>query len=520
MLRAVRHIRRLIGIARTLARHDALFPLDMLEAPSPAIALVKLLAGRIRPQPGKRPGERLAAALHDLGPSFIKLGQALSVRADLVGDDMANDLGELRDRLPAFSGAEARATIAAELGKPLDALFESFEDNPVAAASIAQVHFAVTAGDDEAGDDVAVKVLRPDIEAAFQRDLDLFFWLARLAERAEPKLRRLRPVDVVQTLHDSVAIEMDLRLEAAAASELAENFAEDDTFRVPAVDWSRTARRVLTLERVSGIPIGDREALMAAGHDLSAIGASVIETFLKQALRDGFFHADMHQGNLFVAEDGKLIAVDFGIMGRLDQQTRLFLAEMLMAFLTGDYRRAAEVHFEAGYVPANKSIDAFAQACRSIGEPILDKPVSEISIGRLLAQLFQVTETFAMQTQPQLLLLQKTMVTAEGVARGLDPEINFWVVARPTIEAWIKDNLGPEARLRDAAGGASCLVRRLPGLVAQAESAARAIVEDGVKLNPESTRLLEGERNRSVRSWQVAFGLAAGLLIAVLLFGG
>ncbi|MCG8694118.1 MAG: AarF/UbiB family protein, partial [Minwuiales bacterium] len=207
MLRAVRHIRRLIGIARTLARHDALFPLDMLEAPSPAIALVKLFAGRVRPQPDKRPGERLAVALHELGPSFIKLGQALSVRADLIGDEMANDLGELRDRLPAFPGAAARATISAELGKPMDALFESFEDSPVAAASIAQVHFAVTVGDGEPGENVAVKVLRPDIEAAFQRDLALFFWLAQVAERAEPKLRRLRPVDVVQTLHDSVAIE-------------------------------------------------------------------------------------------------------------------------------------------------------------------------------------------------------------------------------------------------------------------------------------------------------------------------
>ena len=518
MLRAVRHIRRLIGIARTLARHDALFPLAMLEAPSPVIVLVKLFAGRVQPQPGKRPGQCLAAALHELGPSFIKLGQALSVRADLVGDEMANDLGELRDKLPAFPGAAARSTIAAELGKPMDALFDSFEDNPVAAASIAQVHFAVTAGDGEPGETVAVKVLRPGIEAAFQRDLDLFFWLARLAERAEPKLRRLRPVDVVATLQESVSVEMDLRLEAAAASELAEHFAEDESFHVPAVDWTRTAKRVLTLERVSGIPISDKDALIEAGHDPKVVGASVIETFLKQALRDGFFHADMHQGNLFVGEDGKLIAVDFGIMGRLDQQTRLFLAEMLMAFLTGDYKRAAEVHFEAGYVPADKSVDAFAQACRSIGEPILDRPVSEISIGRLLAQLFQVTETFAMQTQPQLLLLQKTMVTAEGVARGLDPEINFWSVARPTIEAWMKDNLGPEARLRDAAGEASGLVRRLPGLVARAESAARAIVEDGVKLNPESTRLLENDRSRSVRGWQVAFGLAISLLIVVLLF--
>ncbi len=514
---SLRHIRRLVAIARTLARHDALFPLQMLDAPSPVVVVARMLAGRRRPRPEQRPGERLTAALHELGPSFIKLGQALSVRPDLIGEAMADDLGRLRDRLPPFPGEAAQAAVTAELGQPVEALFESFDAEPVAAASIAQVHFATTPAEgDEAGREVAVKILRPGIEAAFRRDLELFFWLARLAERAEPKLRRLRPVDVVATLSESVEIEMDLRLEAAAASELAENFAGDQSYRVPAVDWARTGRRVLTLERVHGIPIDDREALVAAGHDLPALATQVIRAFLGQALAHGFFHADMHHGNLFVAEDGTLVAVDFGIMGRLDLETRMFLAEMLAAFIIGDYRRAAEVHFEAGYVPAGKSVDAFAQACRSIGEPIQGKPVSEISIARLLAQLFQITETFDMQTQPQLLLLQKTMVTAEGVARGLDPEINFWEAARPTVETWIRDNLGPEARLRDAAGEAGDLVRRLPGLMARADRAARMITENGVRLSPESARLIDGGRRRGFSGWQIAFGMALGALIAAL----
>ncbi len=517
-MESLRHIFRLVAIARTLARHDALFPLDMLEAPPVVIALAKLLAGRPQAQPGLRPGERLAAALQALGPSFIKLGQALSVRADLFGAELADHLGRLRDRLPPFTAAEARATIVKGLGRPVEELFDHFDDTPLAAASIAQVHPAtVPASDGEAGVEVAVKVLRPGVEAAFRRDLALFFWLARLATRAEPRMRRLKPVEVVQTLKETVDIEMDLRLEAAAAAELAENCRSDQAYRVPKVDWVRTSRRVLTIERVRGIPIDDLAGLRAAGHEPSDIAAMVIQVFLNQALRDGFFHADMHHGNLFVAEDGALVAVDFGIMGRLDRATRVFMAEMLLAFVTGDYRRAAEVHFDAGYVPAGKSVDAFAQACRSIGEQILGKPVSEISIGRLLAQLFQITETFDMETQPQLLLLQKTMVTAEGVARYLDPEINFWEVARPTIEAWMRDNLGPEARLAEAAGEASSLVRRLPGLLDTAERAARVLAEHGVRLDPETSALLRSESTRSGRAWQIAFAVAMTVLVMVLL---
>ncbi len=514
MLGPFRQPLRVFTILRILARYDALFPLEAAIPPR-ALRLAVWIFGRGKAAypAGARPGERLAEALHTLGPSFIKLGQALSVRPDLVGEAIALDLGRLRDRLPPFTATEARATIATELGKPVDQLFERFDDLPVAAASIAQVHPAVLAD----GTEVAVKVLRPGIEAAFRRDVTHLHWLAHLAERLRPSLQRLRPVAVVDTIAASVELEMDLRMEAAAASELAENMAGVHGFRVPKVQWSHTARRVLTIARVRGLPIDDRAGLQAAGHDMKRLAEQVIRVFLRQALHDGFFHADMHHGNLFVEADGTLAAVDFGIMGRIDRPTRLFMAEMLLAFLTGDWRRAAEVHFEAGYVPATQSVEAFAQACRSIGEPILDRPMTEISIGRLLAQLFQITETFAMRTQPQLLLLQKTMVTVEGVARTIDPEVNFWDAARSPITEWTRDNMGPEARVRDAAVDASRILRRLPRLAASIERAADMLTQGGLRLDPATVRMLASEQARRRRPLAIAVWFAAGLLLLLLL---
>lgn len=462
---ALHHTLRLWRILRALGRADALFPLDRIELPPVARALVRLLAGRADRRFGAlRPGERLSVALQDLGPSFIKLGQALSVRADLVGAEVAADLGELRDRLPAVETRLIRETIARELGRPAEDLFAHFDDTAVAAASIAQVHFATTAG----GDAVAVKVLRPGVEARLADDLRLFGWLAEQVERRVPQARRLRPGEVVRTLAESVALEMDLRMEAAAASELGQAFTADAGFRAPAIRWELTSRRVLTMERIEGISLSDREAIRDAGHDLERLAVQVIQTFLTQALEHGFFHADMHHGNLFVAPDGALVAVDFGIMGRLDRKTRLFMADMLHAFIVGDWRRAAEVHFAAGYVPPDRSVDAFAQACRAVGEPIRGRPVSEISLGRLLAQLFQITELFGMRTQPHLLLLQKTMVTVEGVARDLDPNVNFWEAARPVIEPWAMTNLSPEARLKDLAVEAARALAQLPAAISAA----------------------------------------------------
>jgi ubiquinone biosynthesis protein len=458
MFRALRNSWRLLRLALSFARHDALFPLETMGIAPALIAWARLFRSR---RDKRRPGERLAAALQDMGPSFIKLGQALSTRADLLSEEVAADLARLQDHLPAFPGKLARATIEAELGKPIDALFTSFDDTPIAAASIAQVHFAVTTD----GRDVAVKVLRPGIEAAFQRDLDLFYWMAELVERTQPRFRRLKPVESVRAFADVVRVEMDLRMEAAAAEELGENFRDDPGYRAPAIDWDRTAERVLTLERVHGTPIGDRASIIAAGHDPDVVMRKCAEAFFYQVFRDGFFHADMHGGNAFVDGEGHIVPVDFGIMGRVDEDTRGYLAELLVAFLRRDYRAVAEVQFRAGYVPADQSLEMFAQACRSIGEPIFGKPSHQISIARLLAQLLRVTEQFEMTVQPQLLLLQKTMLMAEGMGTRLNPTVNIWELARPLIEEWMVTHFGPRARLQRASEDLMRGLRRLPRLI-------------------------------------------------------
>jgi ubiquinone biosynthesis protein len=324
MFRALRNGWRLLRMAVSFARHDALFPLESLGIAPALIAWARLFAPRNDP---RRPGERLAAALQDMGPSFIKLGQALSTRADLLSEEVAADLARLQDHIPAFPGTEARRIVESELGQPLGAIFSSFDDVPVAAASIAQVHFAVTAD----GRDVAVKVLRPGIDKAFERDLDLFYWVAELVERTQPRFRRLKPVESVRAFADVVRVEMDLRMEAAAAEELGDNFADDPNYRTPRIDWDRTAERVMTQERVDGIPIGDRDSIIAAGHDPHEIMRKCAEAFFYQVFRDGFFHADMHGGNAFVDRQGTIVPVDFGIMGRVDQDTRGYLAELLVA---------------------------------------------------------------------------------------------------------------------------------------------------------------------------------------------
>ena len=460
-----------------------------------------------------RLGQRLAAAFEELGPSFIKLGQLLSTRADLLGEELTIDLASLQDRLPPFSGNEARALIEAEFGRRLESLFAAFDEIAMAAASIAQVHFARTGE----GAEVAVKVLRPGIGEAFARDLDLFLWLAGMGERLQPALRRLKPVEVVKTLAEVVSFEMDLRLEAAAAAELGENFAGDPNFRVPRVDWLRTGRTVLTLEWINGTRIDDRVALLAAGHRIEDLLAKAATAFFNQVFRDGFFHADLHPGNMFVDPDGAIVVVDFGIMGRLDRATRFYLADMLLGFLSGDYRRVAEVHFAAGYVPQRRSVDAFTQACRSIGEPILGKPLQEISVARLLAQLFEITEQFEMETQPQLLLLQKTMVVIEGVGRRLDPEINIWALGRPLIEAWMQDNRGPEARLREGLEMLVELAERVPRLVRSLERLLADWSREGVVHHVESLAVQAAHRARHLAFVLVPVWLAAAALATIAL---
>jgi len=503
MWRSLRHLIRLAGIGRCLARENALFLVERLPLPGVILSLCRRVSNQ---EASGRPGQRLARALQTLGPTFIKFGQSLATRADLFGERFAADLAELQDRLPPFSSDVARDLIENELGEPLDQLFESFDEQPVAAASIAQVHFATTTD----GEEVAVKVLRPGIEQQMAADLDLFAWIASWVEWLQPGFRRLRPGAAVETFAVSTRLEMDLRLEAAAAAELAENCAEDPGFRVPRIDWRRTARRVLTLERVEGLASDDREGLIEAGFDPDMILQRAAEILFKQVFRDGFFHADMHPGNMFIDDKGDMVPVDFGIMGRLDPATRRFLGEMLLGFLSADYKRVADVHFDAGYVSADQDKQAFMQACRSIAEPIRDKPLTEISIGRLLGQLFEITETFAMETQPQLLLLQKTMVVAEGVGRKLNPNVNMWELAQPLIESWMIDNLGPQAQIRTIIDDGVETLRRLPHLIERAERALESALDDGVKLDAGAWR--DGQRSLAPIGWAVLL-VTAGIVL-------
>ncbi len=509
LFRSLRNLARLARIGIILARHGALFPLAGLGSAGMLLGVARF--ARRRFGVSSRPGERLAEAFGRLGPCFIKLGQILATRADLLGDEIAADLARLQDRLPPFPGAEARRLIETEFGQPVEALFAAFDEVPVAAASIAQVHFARTTD----GREVAVKVLRPGIGRAFARDLDLLMWLAELVERTRPDLRRLKPVEIVRTLAEAVRLEMDLRFEAAAASELAENFAGDPSFRVPRIDWLRTGRTVLTTERVAGIRIDDRAALLAAGHDIDDILRKGADAFFNQVFRDGFFHADQHPGNLFVDDSGAIAAVDFGIMGRLDRDTRYYLADMLLGFLSGDYRRVAEVHLAAGYIPRDSSVAAFTQACRSIGEPILGRPLHEISLARLLAQLFRVTEQFRMETQPQLLLLQKTMVQVEGLGRRLDPSVNIWALARPLVEAWMRDNRGPEAQLRQRVGAFAETLDELPRLLRGLGRLVEDWSQEGVFLHAESLAAQAERRGRQLPYLVVPLWIAALALIAM-----
>jgi len=553
MLRSIRSFTRLMRAARVLGRHDALFPLELRKEMPPLLlalmplAKVKLPWERVPEeaagQANADAGERLATALAALGPAYIKLGQFLATRPDIIGPDLAKDLTFLQDKLPPFPMEEARALIEEGLGKPVDELF-SYLSEPIAAASIAQVHRGRTRAesdiseDDGAPDggaeghmgegrDVAVKVLRPGIEKRFNDDLDSFFWAAELIDRHYAPARRLRPIETVETLADSVKLEMDLRLEAAAMSEMAENIANDSGFRVPQIDWERTSERVMTMEWIEGIPASDRAALVAAGHDMKRLGTQVIQSFLLHAMRDGFFHADMHQGNLFVDADGNIVAVDFGIMGRIGPNERRFMAEILYGLVTRDYVRVAEIHFEAGYVPGTKSQYAFAQALRSVAEPIFGRPAREVSMGKLLAQLFQVTEQFDMRTRPELILLQKTMVVVEGVARDFDPDHNIWESAEPTLRAWMVERMAPEARIEEAAAGAMQLGRmmsHLPDALDRVERTARLLAEsvdeEGVRIHPSSAeRIAEAQERRERRSpllW-LAIGALCALLIVNLL---
>lgn len=458
----VTHLWRLLKWGRTLARHGALMGIERdINTPMPVRRLVRLarFGARVPKQP------RYAEAFQAIGPAAIKLGQTLATRPDLVGEDAARDLLTLQDALPPVPFAQIRAAVESTFGQPLEALYARFDEEPVGAASIAQVHRAVTLD----GRDVAVKVLRPGVSEQLARDIETYEWAAAHLEQLGGEAKRLRPRLVIANFKRWTARELDLRREAASSSELAEAMSAEEGYCVPAIDWDRTTGRVMTMEWIDGIKISDRDAVIAAGHDPKALAARLVNTFLKQAIAEGFFHADMHQGNLFVTPEGRIAAIDFGIMGRINRQARLWLAEILYGLITGNYRRVAEIHFEAQYVPAHHDVAEFATALRAVGEPMRGRPVKELSVGQMLDGLFAITRDFDMETQPHLLLLQKTMVMVEGVATALDPDINMWETSGPYVSAWLRDELGPEAKAADALVDTVRTIARLPDLLRRIE---------------------------------------------------
>jgi ubiquinone biosynthesis protein len=519
VISAISHIARLTRATFVFAREGVFGAVDPSLVPAPGQLALRI--ARLVERQGAKSGPRLSRALTRLGPAYLKLGQFLATRPDVVGVVLARDLESLQDRLPPFSQSEAETVIASSLERPITQAFASLGP-PVAAASIAQVH----RGEIERGGvriPVAVKVLRPNVASRFRRDLADFFYVAHKAETYSAEARRLRLVEVINTMSRSVAMEMDLRLEAAALSEMAENTRDDPDFRVPAVDWDRTTHNVLTMEWIDGIALNDHDRLARAQVDLVDLGRKVIQSFLRHALRDGFFHADMHPGNLFLDKQGRLVAVDFGIMGRLGMKERRFLAEILLGFITRDYRRVAEVHFEAGYVPGHHSVENFAQAIRAIGEPIHNRTAEEISMARLLTLLLEVTGLFDMQTRPELILLQKTMVVVEGVARSFDPKLDMWKTADPVVREWIEHNLGPIGRIQGAMSGAGEIGRVLMGLPAiVARSVAvleqlETMTREGLALSQDTIAAMGRSETRKNRWRTVALWTIAITFIGILI---
>uniref|UniRef100_UPI0025E20A17 2-polyprenylphenol 6-hydroxylase n=1 Tax=uncultured Sphingomonas sp. TaxID=158754 RepID=UPI0025E20A17 len=463
MTQPVVHLWRLLKWGRTLARHGALRGIERdPNTPAPVRRLARVARFGAR-QPAK---PAYADAFQAIGPAAIKLGQTLATRPDLVGEEAAHDLLRLQDQLPPVPFATICAAMEASMGRPPSHFFASIEEAPVGAASIAQVHRAVTTD----GRTVAVKVLRPGVEDDFARAIDTYQWAAAQVEGMSGEAARLRPRLTVENFRRWTLRELNFRREAASASELAESMTAEPDFVVPQIDWARSTAKVLTVEWIDGIKLSNRQALVEAGYDLPHLAQTLVRAFLRQAIAEGFFHADMHQGNLFALPGNKIAAIDFGIMGRIDRRARVWLAEILYGLITGNYKRVAEIHFEAGYVPAHHNVAEFATALRAVGEPMRGLPVKDMSIGMMLDGLFSITRDFDMVTQPHLLLLQKTMVMVEGVATSLDPDINLWETAGPFVEDWIRNELGPEAAIADRIVADVRTLARLPELVRRIEA--------------------------------------------------
>ena len=464
------------------------------------------------------PGEKLCSALQEMGTTFIKLGQFLATRPDIIGENISKELEKLQDKLPPFGINEARKILKEELGE------KNFHDiknlsEPVAAASIAQVHFAKI---NDSNKEVAIKILRPNIEKIFNDELDALMLLAYIVQFFLKKTKRLKLIEIVQLLREITNVEMDLRFEAAAANELKENTKNDLGFKVPKIYWNQTSKKVLCLDRVDGFSIREVEKLKSLNIDIKKIAQNIIQHFLRHAVRDGFFHADMHQGNLFVSKNGDIIPIDFGIMGRLDKNNRKYLAEILYGFIKRDYKKVAEIHFIAGLIPKETSKDDFAQALRSIGEPIFGQSARNISGGKLLAQLFEVTERFNMETQIQLLLLQKTMVVVEGVSRKLDPDTNIWNVSKPILENWLREVKDPINKVNEFVNETSEILKKIPNFPVMMDRAndVMTLIAEG-RFNPNNLsyrNLKEEELKLELIRNKILGGVLVLVIFALLVF--
>ena len=460
---------------------------------------------------GERPpyAVRIRRALEDLGPIFVKFGQILSTRRDLLPDDIANELAKLQDSVPPFPGAQARAIVEAAYGRPVTEVFAAFEEQPLASASIAQVHAARL----RSGQEVVAKVLRPGVARIIRRDIDLLYTIARLGQRYSKDARRLRPVEVVQEYEKTIFDELDLLREAANCSQLRRNFLGSEMFYVPEVHWDFCRPEVMVIERVYGTPVDEVERLRAQGISMKLLGERGVEIFFTQVFRDNFFHADMHPGNIFVAPDGRYIGVDFGIMGTLTTEDQRYLAENLLAFFHRDYRRVAELHVESGWVPRTTRIDEFESAIRTVCEPIWEKPLSEISFGHFLLRLFQVARRFDMEVQPQLVLLQKTLLNIEGLGRTLYPQLDLWTTAKPFMERWMRERVGPQAFLRRIRASLPELSEALPAMPQLAYRALSDAVEGRLSVRWQATELDDLRRELRRHNRRTVGAITGGSLL-------
>ncbi len=492
-----KNIRRIIATARVMARYDCLFLLDIIGTPKIIARPAKMLASKKYHH--LRRGQRLALAFQALGTSFIKLGQQLSTRSDLLEEDICEDLRVLQDKLPAFEGDIVKQTIEEQLGKPIEEIYSEFDFTPVAAASVAQVHFAITIE----GKKVAVKVLRPNVEKNLKESFEFFAWLAALVERRKPEYRNYKLPEAVKLFRRTTQMEINFLNEGASCMQFAENFKDDPTFNVPEVDWRRTSEKVLTMARVEGIPLSDVEAIHAAGIDTDIVMKNASMALFKQAFEHGFFHADLHPGNIFVHIDGSITAVDFGIVGYLDTHFRRTIAQYLVAILNHNWIEAAKAHLKLGVLQDEHSIEELARAMAGVAWPIMDRPQNEISAGKLISRVTKTARIFNMQAQPKLLLLEKALIAAEGSGRFLNPEVNIWYHARASVKDWMKENLGPKGQIKAALENIQAETKRIPRVLDKFE-----YYLDTREMNEKATP------KKRVSSWRGFFmGIIVGAVI-------